>query len=129
MCYYVPNSHSRYNKMMDKNQLEKKKGAVGHGLKAWTCLFKCKLKERLWRNQLTIKAISQISAMTIHWLDIQILHNTEFTRSAFMICLLYFLILQFKIFSAFSSSVIYYNYLRPFTQHFERKLSWPLLVW
>ena len=33
MCYYVPNSHSRYKKMMDKNQLEKKEGAVGHGLK------------------------------------------------------------------------------------------------
>ena len=112
-----------------KTNWRKRKELLVMDLRHELAFLKRELKERLWRNQLTIKAISQISAMTIHWLDIQILHNTEFTRSAFMICLLYFLILQFKIFSAFSSSVIYYNYLRPFTQHFERRLSWPLLVW
>ena len=33
MCYYVRTSHSRYKKRMDKNQVEKKKGAVSHGVK------------------------------------------------------------------------------------------------
>ena len=33
MCYYVRTSHSRYKKRMDKNQVEKKKGAVSQGVK------------------------------------------------------------------------------------------------
>ena len=33
MCYYVRSSHSRYKKGMDKNQLEKTKGAVSRGVK------------------------------------------------------------------------------------------------
>ena len=33
VCYYIRTSHSRYKKGMNKNQLEKKKGAVSRGVK------------------------------------------------------------------------------------------------
>ena len=62
-------------KRMDQNQPEKKKGAISRGVKVWTCIFKHEVKQRLRRNQLTIQAISQISAMTIHWLDITFEHS------------------------------------------------------
>ena len=132
ICYYVRTSHSRYKKRMHKNQLEKKKGAVSRGVKVWTCIFKTRTKTK------TIKKPTDYTSnitnfclqwQYIDWIFLLNIHNTEFTHSTFMIYLLYFLILQFKIFSAFLSSVICYNYLRPFTQHFKRKLSWPLLVW
>ena len=41
---------------MDKNQLEKKKGAVGHGLKAWTCLFKMQTKRKTMKKPTDYKS-------------------------------------------------------------------------